>query len=1303
MASSNSSTGYGPRAHGKLHFDGDEAKYELWEIKFLAHLRLRKLHKEITAEAAPTEEANIEKNAEAFAEMVQYLDDRSLSLIIREAQDDGRKALQILREHYIGKGKPRVISLYQELTSMKLDDTCITDYIIHAETAANALKAAGETISDALLVAMALKGLSEEYKTFVTVITQRDKAMTFAEFKVALRNFEETEKSIRNKPVDTVMGMKPRFNGKCFECGTPGHMAVDCRKKQNKPRRWCEKCKSPTHDTVKCRKNTAKSATVDTKENKSEDHQYAFTFVDNVSNVFTKGENLLVDCGATAHIVSDKAKFTSFDKSFNAENHFIELADGSKTNGVVLGKGNACVKLYDVNGNSHNVVLENALYVPSFKQNIFSVQAAAENGASMLFTGNHSELQTHDGTIFDIKKHGRLYYLNNTIPSNVSTRTSEDWHRTFGHCNMRDVLNLENVVEGMTIKKRDFDCSTCTLGKMPEFRNREADERASTVLELVHCDLAGPIDPVAKDGFRYAISFVDDYSGINMIYFLKRKSDTVQATEKFIADSSPYGTIKRLRTDNGTEFTCANFKSLLIKNKIKHEKSAPYSAHQNGTVERVWRSIFDMARCLLLESNVPKTFWTYAVMTSVHIRNRCYNKRLGKTPYEAFTGRKPNVSNMHVFGTVCFSHVQNPKKLDARSEQAIFVGYDRESPAFLVYYRETGKVRKVRCVKFTDKYENPERNNSDADEWVTEYDHIEKEEDNTPHVADDDKVPTDDVEEQKHESENDHEERRYPLRERRKPQRYPVDCVIEEGVDYCFKVADVPITYTDAMRSVESDKWQQAMQEEIDALAENDTFEYVTIPDDRKIVGGRWVYNVKIGQNNEERYKARYVAKGYSQVADIDYQETFSPTARITSVRMLLQVAVQEDMIVHQMDVKTAYLNAPIDCEIFMEQPEGFVKKGENGEKLVCKLNRSLYGLKQSGRNWNKLLHEHLETNRFEQSYVDNCVYTRDGGNVIVIIWVDDIMIAAKDESLLQEVKDMFKQRFKMKDLGPLSWFLGIEFERKESCFEMNQKKYLEKLLQKFDMKDCKPRATPCDIGVNKMKSEDSKELTDPELYRSMVGSLIYAMTSTRPDICYVVTLLSQYMSKPTNAHLNMAKNVLRYIKGTLNFCLRFMKLEGQMELSGCSDSDWGGSEDRRSITGYCFQLNVNGMHVNGQGPLISWKSRKQQTVALSTCEAEYMALAAAIQEGKFLRQLLADMQGCNVKRVNIHVDNQGAISLAKNPVYHQRSKHIDIRYHFIRSEVQEGSVTLHYVPSEKNMADLFTKPVSKVRLNLFF
>ena len=1290
------STGYGPSARQRLLFDGSAEKYELWEVKFLAYARIQDLHHVFDSAA----EVNVEDNEVAFAQLVQFLDDRSLSLVIRDAKDDGRKALRILQEHYVGKGKPRIISLYHELTSLQLQDECLTDYVIRAETAANSLKAAGETVSDALLVAMVLKGLTPAYKTFSTVITQRETPVSFADFKVALRNYEETEKAVSDrKSADNVMNVKQNtvFNGKCFECGGFGHKAVDCKSKKEK--KWCSVCRSTTHYTRSCRKKDSAKTVKDEPL-----HSYAFTFCTDTVDTVCNKESFLVDCGATAHIIHDRSKFVRFDESFKPENHSIELADGSRTSGVVLGKGDAEIELWDTSGSKHSILLQNALYVPTFRQNIFSVQAATEKGASAHFGSNHSEFKAQDGRAFEIEKHGRLYYLNNTMPSKVSTRSAEEWHRTFGHCNMRDVSKLENVVEGMKIAHKDFDCSTCTIGKMPSFRNREADRRAVNVLDLVHCDLAGPIDPVAKDGFRYAISFVDDYSGINMTYFLKSKSDTSKAAEKFIADCSPYGKIKRLRTDNGTEFTSAEFKALLVKNQIKHEKSAPYSPHQNGTVERTWRSIFDMARCLLLESNLQKYLWTYAVMTAVHIRNRCFNPRIDKTPYEAFTGHKPNVSGMHIFGTTCFAQIQNPKKLDARSERGIFVGYDRESPAYLVYFRETGQIKKVRCVKFKDEYEN-DTCDLDTIDHVPRKPIGENDAEVTQNVEEH-RVNVDEVPKVQPVAENVKDEtKRYPTRDHRKPkylENYDTSTSCEGAksaehtIDYCCRVADIPVTYADAIRSRESDKWQAAMEEEMNALLDNNTFELAEAPKDRKVVGGRWVYDVKLGSNDEERYKARYVAKGYSQVADIDYQETFSPTARVTSIRMLLQLAIQNDLIVNQMDVKTAYLNAPIDCDVFVEQPEGFVEHGENGEKLVCKLKKSLYGLKQSGRNWNTLLHDYLVTLNFVQSLADNCVYTRDDGNVIVLIWVDDIIIAAKNESLLQEVKDLFSQRFKMKDLGSLSWFLGIEFQRKDDCYEMYQTKYLERMLAKFNMVDCKPRATPCDLDADKMKCDDSEELGDAKLYRCIVGSLIYAMTGTRPDLCYVVTLLSQHMSKPTKAHLNMAKKVLRYIKGTLNYRLKFTKCVDDVKLVGCSDSDWGGSEDRRSVTGYGFQLNTD-------GPLVSWKSKKQQTVALSTCEAEYMALAAATQEAKFLRQLLADMQCCEVKPAHIHVDNQGAIALAKNPVYHQRSKHIDIKYHFVRLEIQLGVLFLSYIPSEENIADLFTKPVSKARLNLFF
>ena len=296
---------------------------------------------------------------------------------------------------------------------------------------------------------------------------------------------------------------------------------------------------------------------------------------------------------------------------------------------------------------------------------------------------------------------------------NSKTKSLKEWHEIMGHCNLKDVIALEGIVDGMKVVDKDgFDCDVCVKGKMTETRKREPDRRAGKILELVHCDLAGPIQHAAKEGFKYAISFTDDLSGVIMIYFIGQKSDTFKATERFLADSEPYGKVKCLRSDNGTEFTSESFQNLLLKHGIKHEKSAPYSPHQNGTAGRGWRTTFEMASCLLTQANLLKNLWSYAVMCAVYIRNRCYNHRLKKTPHETFTGHKPNLQHMHIFGTVCFAYIQEKKKLDDRAEKGIFVGYDKGSPAYLIYYPNSGVIKKCRCVRFTDKFEidkmNPE-------------------------------------------------------------------------------------------------------------------------------------------------------------------------------------------------------------------------------------------------------------------------------------------------------------------------------------------------------------------------------------------------------------------------------------------------------------------------------------------------------------------------------------------------------------------------------------------------------------------
>jgi hypothetical protein len=543
---------------------------------------------------------------------------------------------------------------------------------------------------------------------------------------------------------------------------------------------------------------------------------------------------------------------------------------------------------------------------------------------------------------------------------------------------------------------------------------------------------------------------------------------------------------------------------------------------------------------------------------------------------------------------------------------------------------------------------------------------------------------------------------RYPRRNRNPPTYLKdyVKCLDKEdqilsSVDYCYRVSAFPQSYNDAIKSDEATHWEEAMREEMKSLKENETFTLTELPQGREPVGGRWVYTIKEGGTGGKTYKARYVAKGYSQVEGIDYYETFAPTANLLSIRVLMQLAVQHNLILHQMDVKTAYLNAPLDCEIYMEQAEGFHVNSTSDRKLVYKLNKALYGLKQSGRMWNKMLDDFLTENGFVRNTVDHCIYVKEynGEVCVVLVWVDDMLIASSSEKLLSEVKQKLGDRFKMKDLGKLSYFLGIDFEQGEGFVKMNQKKYICKILERFEMSNCKPKYT-----VSEAKLEfSSAEASDPR-YRELVGSLIYAMTCTRPDICWVVTKLSQYLAKPCKDHWIAAKHVLRYLKGTLDYELCFERCGDGLALIGYSDADWASStEDRRSTTGYYFSLSE-------KGPPISWKSRRQPTVALSSCEAEYIALAAAVQESLYLKQLLKGFGSeCQTTPVVIYEDNQGTIALSKNPVKQQRSNvHLDVCFHFIRTEVNRGNVVVKYCPTEDMVADIMTKPATRVKLEKF-
>ena len=726
------STGYGQtsKPHGRyesLCFDGDETKYEHWEIKFLAYMKLRKLKKIIIADEE--EEIDEDSNEEAFAELIQFLDQTSLGLVIREARDDGRKALKILCEHYAGNGKPRIISLYTKLTSLQKDNLeTVTEYVIRAETTATALKSVGEIISDGLLIAMIMKGLPAEYKPFIVVNTQSEKILTFQKFKVALRNYEENESSSNTDLNTAVMKLKVRdersANIKCYTCGMMGHKSFEC-----KERKWCGVCKSSSHSEESCRRkqkynrnDTAVKCVQNkyTGENEIHDEEVSFIFMTSEENNDSKNDSLLVDCGATAHIINEERYFISFDESYQPENHFIELADGSRSNNVAKKRGTAVVSIQDENGTARTAELKNALYIPSYPQKIFSVQSATENGAEIHFTSKNAELMKN-GVRFPIKKEGKLYFLykcnagvKKSDEGNVSSRSYDldTWHRILGHCNKFDIISSEKVVNGMKIKDKNYlNCISCILGKQKRFMNGLPDKRAENKMELIHIDLSGKIEPISREGFQYAMIFVDDFSSVIFVYFLKNKSNAVDALKRFLADTSIYGSTRRIRTDNGGEFVSDEFQKVLIENKIKVEYTCPYSPHQNGTAERNWQSLFNMVRTLLIDSKLPKEFWVYAVSSAAYIRNRCFNQRIKNTPQFLLTNVKPNYNNLHIFGSLCYPYIETyKKKLENRSYEGIFLGYDKYSPSYFVFDRETNKIKKHRVVEFTEKYPQNETN-----------------------------------------------------------------------------------------------------------------------------------------------------------------------------------------------------------------------------------------------------------------------------------------------------------------------------------------------------------------------------------------------------------------------------------------------------------------------------------------------------------------------------------------------------------------------------------------------------------------
>jgi hypothetical protein len=486
------------------------------------------------------------------------------------------------------------------------------------------------------------------------------------------------------------------------------------------------------------------------------------------------------------------------------------------------------------------------------------------------------------------------------------------------------------------------------------------------------------------------------------------------------------------------------------------------------------------------------------------------------------------------------------------------------------------------------------------------------------------------------------------------------------------------------------------------SMKENQVWSLVDLPPDAKTVGCKWIFKKKTDMDgNVHTYKARLVAKGYTQRFGIDYDETFSPVADIRAIRILLAIAAFYDFEIWQMDVKTAFLNGYLDEEVYMDQPEGFIDPKHPNK--VCKLQRSIYGLKQASRSWNKRFDEEIKKFGFIQHPDEPCVYRKASGSNVtfLVLYVDDILIIGKHIPMLQDVKSHLGKCFAMKDLGEAAFILGIKIyrDRTKRLIGLSQSAYIDKILKRFKMENSKRGLVPMQEGLGLSVKQgastpDEVKRMQRVPYASAVGSIMYAVRCTRPDVAFAQNIVSRFQQNPGESHWTAVKNILKYLRATRDLFLVYggnpdleLKVTGYCDAGFQTDRD-----DTKSQSGYVFVLN---------GGAVDWKSKKQTTVAMSATESEYIAASEAAMEAVWIRKFICwlDVIPSSSLPIDMYCDNTGALIIANEPGVQKGARHYARRYHYVREQIELGEIKLLKVHTDVNLADPFTKALSRPKL----
>ncbi|KAJ9564698.1 hypothetical protein OSB04_000664 [Centaurea solstitialis] len=791
------------------------------------------------------------------------------------------------------------------------------------------------------------------------------------------------------------------------------------------------------------------------------------------------------------------------------------------------------------------------------------------------------------------------------------------WHYRLGHINKKRV---ELLLKGGFLGTFDFkpfdNCKSCLSGKMTKEPFNKDNERASDLLEIVHTDVCGPFSHEARGGYRYFITFTDDFSRYGYVYLMRHKSESFEKFREYHNEVQNQldRKIKFLQSDRGGEYLSQEFGNHLMECGIVSQLTPPYTPQMNGVSERRNRTLLDMVRSMMCHSTLLVSFWGHALETAAHILNRAPTKSVEKTPYELWKEK----------------------------------------------FLSSGNTREDVDLQVVD-----EENTTPTVEPEIQYENVE------PQSEPIEEVQTQDL--------------CRSTRVRQEPDRYLGFLVSQVGGDL-----KEPTSYGEAVSGSESEQWQEAMKAEMQSMYDNQVWELTDLPQHCRAVGRKWVFKKKTDMDgNVHTFKARLVAKGFTQTHGIDYDETFSPVAMLKSIRILMAISAYFNYEIWQMDVKTTFMNGKLTEDVYMEQPEGF--EDPNNPNKVCKLLKSIYGLKQASRSWNLHFDERIKEFGCAKSEFEPCVYIKFSGSIVtfLVLYVDDILLIGNDVPTLQSVKSWLRKCIQMKDLGEAAYILGIKIYRNRSkwLIGLSQSTYIDKILKKFMMDESKKGFIPMQHGIVLSKTQCPVSSQDQDKmksvpYASAIGSIMYAMLCTRPDVAYSVSVTSRYQQNPGEPHWVVVKNILKYLRRTKEMFLVFGGSEDEISVIGYSDATiQTDRDDFRSQSGYVFTLN---------GGAISWKSSKQDTIADSTTEAEYIAASDAAKEAVWLRNFLSDLRVvASVSRpIDIFCDNSGAVTQAKEPREHHKSRHVLRKYHLIREIIGRGDEPVSWAVFE----DFFLK-----------